>query len=528
MELRPYQKESVQAIYDYFADNDGNPLIVLPTGTGKSVVIADFVQGAVEKYPRCRILMMTHVKELIEQNYEKLTTLWPFAPAGIVSASLKRKDYKSQIVFGGVQSMHRHARRIGHTDLIIVDEAHMIPRNSETMYGRFLAEMKLINPRLKVIGFTATAFRMDSGELTDGKGAIFTDIAYEASVAEMIEQGYLCEVVTKGTSTGLDVSGVHRRGGEFIAGELEAAVDTDDLNERITEEVIAKGVDRGSWLLFCSGVKHATHIAECLQQKGIDCGIVTGDTPNVQRAETLAKFKRGELRAIANVNVLTTGFDAPGTDMLALIRPTESAGLYVQMVGRGTRIAEGKDDCLVLDFAGNIRRHGPIDAIKAKKPGEGGGEAPVKECPGCMTYLYTAVRVCTECGHEFPEPEPELNVKASTEAILMKQIEDVTIAVTDVRYSRHDKINKPPSMRVDYYCGMSKVSEWICFEHGGGPRNAAAKWWLDRTLWQGNASGASIPPTVDVALDWVEALPTPKSITTRQAGKYTEIVGHEF
>lgn len=527
MELRPYQIESVNAVYQYFGEKHGNPLIVLPTGTGKSVVIADFVKGAVEAYPRCRILMMTHVKELIEQNYEKLISMWPFAPAGIVSAGLKRRDYYSQIVFGGVQSMHRHARKIGHVDLIVVDEAHMIPRNSDTMYGKFIAEMKAINPLVKVVGFTATAYRLDSGMLHEGDDAIFTDIAYEANVADMIEQGYLAEVTSKATTTGLDVTGVKKQGGEFKAGELERAVDTDDLNDRITDEIIAKGQDRGSWLIFCAGVDHAEHVAAMLTNKGVECGVVTGDTPPLERATILHRFKTGSLRAVANVNVLTTGFDAPGTDLIALVRPTESAGLYVQMVGRGTRIAEGKDNCLVLDFAGNVRRHGPIDQIKVKAPGQGDGEAPVKECPKCFELLYTAIRVCPQCGHEFPEPEPELSATAANDAVLSKHIEDTVMDVVDVHYIRHEKPGAPPSLRVDYICKIGRVSEWVCLEHQGYPRDKAIKWWIGRTLGAGMAA-AAVPSTVDGALQFVDALPKPQAVRTRPDGKYIRVVGYDF
>lgn len=158
MQLRPYQQESIDAIYSYFGRAKGNPLVALPTGTGKSVCIGEFVRGACEQYPGTRVVMLTHVKELIEQNFSKLISLWPDAPAGIYSAGLGKRDLDAQIVFAGIQSIHRHALNMGRVDLIVVDECHLIPRKSDTMYGRFLANVRLHSPHVKIIGFTATPF----------------------------------------------------------------------------------------------------------------------------------------------------------------------------------------------------------------------------------------------------------------------------------------------------------------------------------------------------------------------------------
>jgi len=185
MELRPYQQESIDSLYTHFGKFDGNPLIVLPTGTGKSVVIAKFLQGAIEAWPDTRIVMVTHVKELIAQNFQTLIRNWPEAPAGIYSAGLNRRDIHSQIVCAGIQSIYKRAYELQGVDLILVDEAHLIPRSSDTMYGQFLREVKEINPDVKVIGFTATPYRMDSGMLHTGKDHLFDAIAYEIGRAHV-------------------------------------------------------------------------------------------------------------------------------------------------------------------------------------------------------------------------------------------------------------------------------------------------------------------------------------------------------
>lgn len=523
MELRNYQRGAIDALYDYFGQNTGNPLVVMPTGTGKSVVIAGFVREAVAAYPETRILMLTHVKELIAQNFQALIRMWPNAPAGIYSAGLSRRDINAQILFAGIQSIHKHAARVQRCDLVIIDEAHLLSRNDGSMYKKFLTDLDTINAGLlKVVGFTATPYRMDTGMLHKGKDRIFTDIAYDVPVLAMIEQGYLSPVIPKRTNTQLDVAGVGTRGGEFIAGQLEAAVDRSEVTKAAVAEIVQHGADRGSWLCFCSGVKHATHVRDAIREAGYSAEVVTGDTPPGERDGILAAFKAGRLRCVTNANVLTTGFDAPGTDLVALLRPTKSVGLYVQMVGRGTRLAPGKDDCLILDFAGNTARHGPIDTVdgnREKKEGE--GEAPTKVCPECETINHAAVRICVSCGHEFPPPEIKVAPKAATNALLSTQLQPEWCEVTSVRYARHEKPGKPASLRVSYQCGLTSHSEWICFEHTGYPRQRAESWWRRRT-------DAPIPANVAEATANTPALRQPTAIAVKPVGQYTEIVAVRF
>src|SRR5262245_19541853 len=399
LSLRPYQQAAIAAIYQYFAENPGHPLVVIPTAGGKSVVLASFIQGVLQQWPDQRILVVTHVRELIAQNHAEMMGLWPDAPAVMYSAGLGRRQIGARVLFAGIQSIHRRAYGVQQCDLVLIDEAHLIPRSSNTMYRSFLHTLSRINPDLKVIGLTATPYRLDSGLLNEGKGRLFTDIAYEVSVRDLIDQGYLCPLVTKLTNLTLDVGGVGSRGGEFIAGQLQAAVDRESITHAAIDEILAYGEARRSWLMFCSGVAHATHVAAALCGRGVSCATIFGDTPSAERDRIVAAFKRGEVRALASMGVLTTGFNAPAVDLIALLRPTKSVGLYVQMVGRGTRLAPGKENCLVLDFAGNVARHGPVDAVKPARPAEGEGPAPTKVCPDCDSILPAAVRQCPDCGH---------------------------------------------------------------------------------------------------------------------------------
>jgi DNA repair protein RadD len=523
LQLRAYQRAAIDAIYDYFMTECGHPLIVIPTAGGKSLVMAAFIREVLAHWPDERIIILTHVCELISQNFAELIRLWPEAPAGIYSAGLNRRDTQARILFAGIQSVHRKAYAIQRADLVLVDESHLIPRSTNTTYRRFLGDLSGINPQLKIIGLTATPYRLDSGMLHTGPDALFDDIAFEVSVRELIDQGYLAPLISKQTSTQIDVSGVGTRGGEFIAGQLEAAVDQDPITQSAIDEVVVYGHDRRSWLLFCAGVDHARHVCDAVRARGIRCATIFGDTPKTERDQIIAAFKRGEIRALASMGVLTTGFNAPAVDLIAMLRPTKSTGLYVQMAGRGTRLAPGKENCLVLDFAGNVARHGPIDLVKPrdKTNGEGAGEAPTKLCPECRTINALAARVCIDCGYVFPAPEMQLEATATTRPILSTGRPE-WVDVGAVAYHRHDKPGRPPSLRVDYHCGLVRHREWVCLEHGGYAGQKAAAWWRRRD------GSSDVPATVDEALARAEELRQPVQIAVRPNGRYTEVVHARF
>jgi DNA repair protein RadD len=519
--LRPYQQAAITSIYGYFQSHNSNPLVVIPTAGGKSLVMAAFIEGVLKAWPDQRILIVTHVRELIAQNHAEMIGLWPEAPAGIYSAGLGKREAQARILFAGIQSIHRRAAEIGHTDLVLIDEAHLIPGSSSTMYRRFLDGLTRINPALKVIGLTATPFRLDSGMLHEGKNALFNDIAYEAPVRDLIDAGYLSPLVSKQPATRLDVSKVGTRAGDFIQRDLAAAVDKEAITRAAVSEIIEHGRDRKSWLAFCSGVDHARHVAEEFGRQGIICRTIFGDTPKEERDAIIAAFKCGEIRALASMGVLTTGFNAPAVDLIALLRPTKSAGLYVQMVGRGTRLAPGKENCLVLDFAGNVRRHGPIDLVRPRRPGEaGGGEAPTKVCPMCESIIALSATECPDCGYVFPAREVKIAPTAATLPVLSPKVH--WLPVHGVSYSRHDKLGGLPSLKVTYSCGLKSYSEWVCIEHQGYARQKAAEWWRKR------APGCPVPLTVDQAIAEAARLARPSAISVRPSGRYVEISGHRF
>ena len=406
MILREYQRRTIDQLYAWFsAGNAGNPCIVMPTGSGKSHIVAELCKDALQKWPETRIVMLTHVKELIEQNAEKMRQHWPSAPLGIYSAGMGKRQLGEPITFAGIQSVRDRAAELGFVDLVIIDECHLVSHKNQGGYRELLGQLLLINPNLRVIGLTATPFRLGHGLITD-KPAIFNALIEPIKIEELIFKGFLATLRSKGTKTKLDVTGVHKRGGDYIESELQAAVNIPKMTREIVREIIDIADNRKAWLLFCTGVDHAQGVCNELNDQGIDAACILGTTPKKERERILTAFKSGVLRAITNANVLTTGFDYPDIDLIAMLRPTMSAGLYVQMAGRGMRIKSHIDHCLVLDFAGVVETHGPITAVHPpKKAREGNGEVPVKECPHCHELCAIAARVCPACGEPFPEPE---------------------------------------------------------------------------------------------------------------------------
>jgi DNA repair protein RadD len=532
-QLRDYQNP--EPVWEFYRQRKGdgqihNALIVMPTGAGKSIVVAAIVKDMLERFGGRRVLVLTHQKELIAQNFEKLQSLYPQCEPGIYSASLGRKQTDNKVIFAGIQSVHNKAHQLGDFSLILIDECHTIPKSGGGMYRRFIDTMNRLCGKVPVIGLTATPYRMDSGFLHKGEGALFTDIALEVHINDLLERGYLCPLTTKRVGFVIDATGVKKRGGEYITEELEALVDP------VTEDALADAIPRiegrKSGIVFCVTVKHAHHVSDYLNAHGITCAVVSGETPKAERDRLLIQYKSGGLRCLANVNVLTTGFDAPATDFLIMLRPTQSPGLYVQMGGRGMRLADGKYDCLVLDYAGNIQRHGPIDAIQIReKKSKGDGEAPVKVCPQCETIVHASLRTC-ECGYEFPPPALKIEKHASKAAILSKDYEPEWVAVDRVSYSRWPgKDGKPDTMRVDYWndAGLFPVriaSEFVCVFHPMGWAREKAHKWCARTNF-------SLETIVEDLLNHDgkhlnQLMKGPSSILLDTRGKYATIVDYQF
>jgi DNA repair protein RadD len=471
--LRPYQQLAIEQVLAWIETHTGNPCIVMPTGSGKSHVVAALCKHAIQTWPETRVLMLTHVKELIEQNVEKMREHWPAVPLGVYSASIGRRQLGEPITFAGIQSIRTRAADVGHVDLIIVDECDLIGHKDQGGYRKLIAELKAINPHVVVIGLTATPYRMGHGLITD-EPALFHALLEPVSVEQLLHLGHLCPLRMRKTITSYDTSGVHKRGGEFIEAELQKVVDTDEQTQKVVKEILANADGRKSWILFCTGVDHSLHVAEAVRAHGITCATVLGETPKTERASIIADFKRGKVQCLTNADCLTTGFDHPAIDLIGFLRPTASTRLFMQMAGRGMRPSPGKKDCLVLDFAGVSAVCGTITnpVIPSKKGNE--GVAPVKPCAACNELVHISAKVCPACGTPFPASKRDEGIADVTLVdgdIMGLDVEDLhDMACTGWRWVKHmSKKSGKNMIAVTYYGALSDrpVTEYLCVLHGG-------------------------------------------------------------
>ncbi len=539
MKLRPYQQEAVAAVIAYWERGGLHPLIEIPTGGGKSAVLGELARFIVQDCGG-RVVVATHRSELIDQDSAAIRRVWPEAPLAIWSASLNKRGVAA-ITVCGVQTVAKRAKELGNVAVLIVDEAHLIPPDGDGQYQTLVKGLRAINPGLRIVGLTATPHRLGQGYLTQGHGALFTSIAYRCNVASLIADGYLSPLVTGAVSTQIDTSQVATRMGEFAARDLELAADINEITERVADDVHeAIQAGRTSALLFGCSVAHANHLADAVRDRGHSCEVITGETDTMIRQAIIGRFRRRELTALASCDVLTTGFDAPVVDVLAIVRATQSTSLYQQIVGRGMRVAEGKTDCIVLDYGGNVARHGPVDDVKIKeKPSrKGDGVAPVKTCPVCAAEQAASVRVCSECDSEFPPPEKKGNAQASNLPVLStgpltssKPVATRHI-ISRVKFAVHRKkhdTEASPTMRVDYYVDAdvldlgavpTKVaSEWVCIEHDGFAGNKARAW------WKAHVDGPGFPGSTEDAVTLCETgyMRPVLAITTIPDGDYTRV-----
>lgn len=526
-ELRPYQRQALDALDTYWArEGSGNPLLSLATATGKSLLIAWLVRDAIRKYPNVRVLCLVHVQELIEQNVKHLLAVWPDAPIGINCSALGRRDWDQQIIFASIQSVFRSPERLGKRNLVLIDECRLVPHDGDGMYRTTLNALRELHPVMSVCGFSATPYRLDSGRLDEGERKVFDEVIFDYDIGRGITDGWLSSLSSKATRTTIDVRDVGRRGGEFIAGELEAAADHEAIIAAACDEIVALGADRKCWLVFCCGIDHATHVRDALRERGVACEAVFGETPQNERERIIAAFRCGELQCLVNVMVLTTGFDVPQVDLLAMLRPTLSTGLFVQMVGRGTRKAEDKRDCLILDFAQNVYRHGPVDCVSVSTS-DGDIEAAVKvssvrakPCPTCNELNPLSAKTCVACGYEFPQPKPVAKHATTADAAPILSGNMSWLPVTNVHFRKHTKWNKPeapPTLCVEYLSGFTVYSDYVAFEHRGQARTFAERFWF--------AFGGKppVPLTVDEALERKHELGCPYEIAVYRNGRFWNV-----
>lgn len=561
MALRWYQEQAVAACWDYLREKTGSPVLVLPTGSGKTHVLSEICRKVVTLGGR--VVILAHVKELLEQAADKLAGYIEHDKIGVYSAGLNKRETQKPVTVAGIQSIYTRAAELGSVQLVIVDEAHMIPPEGSGRYRTFLSDLQQTNPKARLIGLTATPYRLGAGWIVkdragdDGKDRLFDTIAYEAQLYTLIKGGFLSQVISKGAKQAPDFSDVHTTRGDFDESEIERVLSGKNVLEAICREIVEKTRDRKKVLIFCNRRESARRcvgiIGNLLHAETNIAAEVDGETPSGQRAEIIAAFREDPnylnlfdepptpIKYLCNVGVFTTGFDAPNVDCVALLRPTKSLTLYQQMVGRGLRKCDEKSNCLILDFGGNIDRHGPIDTAAPQEYGKESKPRNWKECKACGTFNALNARTCKECGAEFErrdvDPNKNLVSKASGGAILSSEVGDpekpiieefnVVRLEVEEHYKRNAEPGTPPTLQCKYtVIGPYWAKfEWLCPEHGVKMRGKFKRWWEEK-------SNAPAPETVREAVALINAgfLATPYKIetTTKPRNKFPDIKWLEF
>jgi len=355
--LRPYQADSVKAVIHYFRKHTTPAVIVLPTGAGKSLVIAELARLA-----KGRVLVLAHVKELVEQNHAKYEGYG--LTGAIFSAGLGRKETDQQVVFASVQSVVRNLDAFKNQfSLLVIDECHRVPDDKNSSYQKVITHLLELNPGMKVLGLTATPYRLGMGWIyqyhTRGlvrseEKRFFRDCIFELPIRYLLDEGFLTPArLIDAPVLSYDFSQLKPANtGRFKESEMDLVIEQSKrATPQIVAQIIEQAKDKQGIMIFAATVRHAQEILGLLPEG--EASLVIGDTPSPERDTIIQAFKQREIKYLVNVSVLTTGFDAPHVDLIAILRPTESVSLYQQIVGRGLRLSEGKTECLVLDYAGN-------------------------------------------------------------------------------------------------------------------------------------------------------------------------------
>jgi DNA repair protein RadD len=385
-QLRDYQQTAVDKTLEYFRKSRDPAVIVLPTGAGKSLVIAELARIA-----KGRVLVLAHVKELVEQNHLKYESYG--LEAGIYSAGLNQKDSHQKVIFGSIQSVARASSDFFKDfTLLVIDECHRVGLEQETQYAQVISKLQHDNEDICILGLTATPYRMGLGWIFNHshrgiertkEPRFFKNSVYELPLEYMIRNKYLTPPVKVDIPvTCYDFSEITEGGREFTVSEVEGVLHS---QRRLTPLIVKNIVDitekyhREGVMIFSSTVKHAKEILDCLPEG--QAQIVLGDTEEADRDQIIEDFKAKKIKYLVNVSVLTTGFDAPHVDVIAILRPTDSVSLYQQIIGRGLRLHEGKRDCFVLDYTG-VSHDIYSPEISDKKPTPESVSVPIP-CPKC-------------------------------------------------------------------------------------------------------------------------------------------------
>lgn len=402
MDLRPYQQDAVDALLlFYLQQGTSSGLCVLPTASGKTIIFAEFIRQLLEIKPHTRVLILAHTQEIVAQNAEKLRQIWPQADIGIYCAGLGVKEVR-QITSASRDSMASEISRCPEWDVVIIDEAHLVSPDDITRYQKILASIRLFSKCVKVLGFTATPFRTQHGKIYgEAEHAMFESLIYRKRIDELVNSGYVCQVrAVKVADNGVaDTSTVRITRKDFNSTDLERVSAIEALVAAIIADWQDKTDGKLTTAFFASSVAQGEMFARQLAESGWHYPLITAQTPKPERQRILDDFAQAKLDGIVNVATLTTGWDAPRLACIVMARPTLSASLFLQIVGRGLRLNPGKTETLLLDYGQNLQRFGVIERVRPVMENRRRywDVEQVVACPDCDSIVSSYERECRFC-----------------------------------------------------------------------------------------------------------------------------------
>jgi len=535
--LRPYQEAAVDAIVSA-SFTDRFILLQLSTGGGKTIIFSELIRRWLQEY-RMRILVLAHRKELIEQAADKLRKVWPKAPIGIACASVSsHADLFQPVVIGSVQTVTNRLGKCPPFHLVIIDEAHRLPpRDKESQYRKLITKMEEYYPQLRVLGVTATPYRLGHGYIYGSRcrpGATnwFNKLHFSIRLSDLQEQGYLVPMRAKEM---VDIDGELRRirtsGGDWNLGDLSELMSRERHVGSAVHAYREYGEGRRHVVVFCVTIAHAERVRDAFRAAGYDAECIHSEMPMDERARILEAFDAGRLHILCNVGVLTEGWDCTRVDCILLCRPTKSPGLHVQIVGRGLRPHPGKENLLVLDLSGNVRRHGDLDEPAVVVPGAQSSRGarddgpPMKTCPSCFSVVPAASMECQECGHIWPREEENEN----NDPVVMREVTKGpwSLQVVEILPRYHVSRRGNPMLKLIITASENGSIIPTTFYHfmdieGRGSSYGRAK---AARLWLRLGGREPVPETISEAIQRFDELRWPDEVAVVQKGRYLNVVG---
>ena len=541
LELRPYQQTIIDATIEHFRRSPDPIIVDACVGAGKTLIISHIARHVVNKGGK--VISLAHTKELVESAYYTFLDYAQGMACGVFSAGMLRKDTQHDVTFCSEKTLINGMDKFPSIDLLIIDEAHRVnDANVETCYMRIISHFQAANPKLRVLGLTGTSFRTTTGPIA-GEGKLFKKVIASVTVPELVGQGYLTKPIAPLNQDAYDFSAVKLIGGKFNEADLTAAVADVRLTKTIIDSVIRQTESRNKVLIFASTLRHAQESIGYLP-KGT-AGYLDGTLSKTDREAVLSAFSSGAIKYMVNRDILTVGYNQPAIDAVCILRPTESRGLLIQMIGRGLRLYPSKADVLILDFAGNLDKHGggSLDEVflresKAKK--QGSGSDAEKQCPDCAAWVNENARRCSQCGYyflfvecpdcgaqnditrrycricdfELIDPNKKLTGKANQVGVTSALVNGIDLFVY------HKNVD---TLRVIYHTPTADYSQFFV------PRSRFLKYFLGKMT---GSYGARLDELMELPLSEIVALKpelhVPREITLKPDGKYSKVVDWVF